>query len=194
MRRTGASDESSLRPSICRPITLMKGAAPSSETKLGVVAVRWFILSALVLFSTSSVAVAACDGDACYHGFLRDCVRYRSGDSVWVNHKPFTRCQEKAPGQATQPARPPIQYNYPPKRKYPEPPSPHVGSSERARRCLDLQKEYLRKLEAWFCSGSSRIPHFKPEKEDILAQCPQLGEDWGAVAARVPHSCALPSR
>lgn len=136
-------------------------------------------------------AMAACDGNACYKGVLRDCVRLPSGDGVWVNHTPYTRC-EAALSQSHKNASPSIKYNYPPKRKPVEVPSPQLSPAERSAAsasCVELQRKFWIKMHAAYCGCLAASPaeterrcelqvRVADEKKAIVARCPSLGEDW----------------
>lgn len=148
---------------------------------------RQVLFSALILFSSSLLATAACEGNACYEGVLRDCVRLQSGDRVWVNHNPYTRCSQQKPLPSNTP-RPQFKFNPPPKKKLIEPPSPYITPAERSAheaQCAALRQKSIAEQEAIFsanCASVSGDPDLSRkaavvarERRFIIAKCAQLG-------------------
>jgi hypothetical protein len=145
------------------------------------------VLGLLFLLSTICVASAACDGGACYRGVLRDCVRLPSGDTVWVNHNPYTRCQEQVPHLGNG-ARPPIKFNPAPKHTAVVPPSPYISPNERSAhpaQCEALRRASIERERVIFqahCSSRTGDPNLDAktdalvrERQAIIRKCPQFG-------------------
>jgi hypothetical protein len=139
----------------------------------------------------ASVAFAACDGDACFNGVLRDCVRLPSGDGVWVNHNPYTRCRVHV-NKLPKLVRPLAPYTAaPPKHKTVEPPSPRITRAERAaheKQCVSRKNQLAQQLRFWFqqCRG-----HLVPTSEwaTAMAACENSKNAWEAQWDQVRREC-----
>lgn len=144
---------------------------------------RWVLVSLFTVCFLSQ-ASAACDGDACKNGILRECVRLPSGDGVWVNKNPYTTCVVRGvkPTQkpsATRPATPVV------KRQPLTVPSPALTAKEE--KCRVAMAAFNDRNNSW----KARCPAGQQIRADLADRCnsdiARLKSERAALLRRCPH-------
>ena len=138
-----------------------------------------------------SSASAACDGPSCIHGVDHYCLTLPSGDGVWIQANPYTRCEVKPETPRPRQRTSPVPYTTPAPKKQPVvPPSPYISTEERKAKddfCISEKNRFNANADVWrsrcstYIAGTPiarRCQHDKAilitERNQIHARCPQL--------------------